>query len=84
MSFYSVQLHSIQGSSKRAYAVVDPLGEIVVAYANSKYADDSAKGHTNFMIGEAEEYDFRRTAALSYLNARKARIAVPAAQLELF
>lgn len=83
MSFYTVQpMTDTRG--RRCHAVIDPLGNVEVAYRAKKDAEASALGHTNFMFGDAEQDNERRDRALAYLAARAERVAAPRPQLELF
>lgn len=66
------------------FAVENWRGEIEVVYRNRKHAEQYARGSCCAIFNEAELYNDRFDAVRAYLNERKNRVYVPAAQMELF
>lgn len=77
---YLVDVWKVTGG----FAVVDAEGSVIIAYRSKKHADAYAKGHANFIFGDAEHDNMRRDFALAYLAKRSERAAKPKPQLELF
>lgn len=66
------------------FAVLNYDGAPIIIYRAKKHAEAYAKGHANFIFGDAEYYNMRRDYALAYLAKRSERAAKPKAQFELF